>query len=88
VVSRPREQDWRTRNAISACATRPGAVWNRMPRRVKWFIKAARQGNKRRSKNLGLHYASTERGRSPIEIAKNTRVNIRRDEFHESQKQF
>ena len=27
---------------------------------VKWFIKAARQGNKTAQHNLGLHYAAVE----------------------------
>jgi TPR repeat protein len=27
---------------------------------VKWFIRAARQGNKMAQHNLGLHYATTE----------------------------
>jgi TPR repeat protein len=27
---------------------------------VKWFIKAARQGNKTAQHNLGVHYAVTE----------------------------
>jgi TPR repeat protein len=29
---------------------------------VKWFIKAARQGNKTAQHNLGLHYAAVEAG--------------------------
>jgi TPR repeat protein len=27
---------------------------------VKWFVKAARQGNKTAQHNLGVHYAATE----------------------------
>ena len=31
---------------------------------VKWFIKAARQGNKTAQHNLGLHYAAVEAGQA------------------------
>ena len=40
---------------------------------VKWFIRAARQGNKTAQHNLGLHYASMEAAEAAaIEVAKNT----------------
>ena len=32
---------------------------------VKWFIKAARQGNKTAQHNLGLHYAAEENANNP-----------------------
>ncbi len=42
-------------------------------RRRKWFIKAARQGNKTAQHNLGLHYASMEAAEeAAIEEYKNT----------------
>jgi len=47
---------------------------------VKWFIRAARQGNKTAQHNLGVHYAATEQlieaaaedAALAAEIAKNT----------------
>ena len=32
---------------------------------VRWFIKAARQGNKTAQHNLGLHYAAAEQAQNP-----------------------
>jgi TPR repeat protein len=40
---------------------------------VKWFIRAARQGDKTAQHNLGLHYATQEsREAEAAEIARNT----------------
>jgi TPR repeat protein len=40
---------------------------------VKWFIRAARQGDKTAQHNLGLHYAQMEAAEKvAIEKAKNT----------------
>jgi len=40
---------------------------------VKWFIKAARQGDKTAQHNLGLHYSALEAGEADdAETARNT----------------
>jgi TPR repeat protein len=40
---------------------------------MKWFIRAARQGDKTAQHNLGLHYASLEASEAAaIEVAKDT----------------
>jgi TPR repeat protein len=40
---------------------------------VRWFIRAARQGNKTAQHNLGLHYASMEAAEAAAaEVNKNT----------------
>jgi TPR repeat protein len=40
---------------------------------MKWFIRAARQGDKTAQHNLGLHYASLEAGEAAaIEVVKDT----------------
>jgi TPR repeat protein len=40
---------------------------------VKWFIRAARQGDKTAQHNLGLHYAAQEiKDAEAAEVAKNT----------------
>ena len=63
VSARPPNRNVRPRNAISACVTRPDAEWNKIQQEaVKWFIRAARQGDKTAQHNLGLHYASLKDG--------------------------
>ena len=48
-------------NAILDCVIRPAAAWNKTPQEaVKWFIRAARQGDKTAQHNLGVHYATLE----------------------------
>ena len=72
-ISPPPNRNLRTRNAISAFATRPDAGWKKPQEAVKWFIRAARQGNKTAQHNLGLHYAAQEaKDTHAAEAARNT----------------
>ena len=45
---------------LGLCYQTGRGVEQNTPEAVKWFIRAARQGDKTAQHNLGLHYAATE----------------------------
>ena len=50
---------------LGLCYQTGRGVEQNTPEAVKWFIRAARQGNKTAQHNLGLHYAAAEAGHLP-----------------------